>query len=175
MLQTKFNRGDTVYYGTVNSIGHAIICPDCLGTKEWLVKTPAGQEFKTPCGTCTQGWETLGTINNWECIPHVEKLTIGSVRIDTADRENPIAYMCTETGVGSGTVYNEKDLFLSELEALAYATTKASSQQNNSDERNLEQIRKNRKSYYKPKLSDEEGRKLLGIIRRLENEIKEKK
>jgi enhancing lycopene biosynthesis protein 2 len=46
------------------------------------------------------------------------QLTIGSVRIDT-NHESPIEYMCVETGVGSGSVWDERQLYASREEAEA--------------------------------------------------------
>lgn len=37
-------------------------------------------------------------------------LTIGSIRIDTGDNRG-VEYMCVETGVGSGSVWKESDLY----------------------------------------------------------------
>jgi len=56
--------------------------------------------------------------------PSVSKLTIGSVRVDTSD-ERGTSYMCIETGVGSGSIYYESDLFSTHDEAMTVATLKA--------------------------------------------------
>lgn len=59
------------------------------------------------------------------CVPCTEKLTIGSIRIDTNDIDKPVSYMCVETGVGSGSVYYESDLHLTEEEAFRFAQARA--------------------------------------------------
>jgi len=63
-----------------------------------------------------------------EFAPSVEVLTIGSVRVDTHDIEHPVSYMCRETGVGSGQIHCEADLFHTREEAQAAAEAKAKAQ-----------------------------------------------
>ena len=46
------------------------------------------------------------------------------MRIDTNDRDAPVSYMCKETGVGSGSVYRERDLRFTEEGALDFARIK---------------------------------------------------
>jgi hypothetical protein len=53
----------------------------------------------------------------WGDFLHINECTIGSVQIDSADQERPVRYMCVETGVGTGTVYDEKNLFKTHPEA----------------------------------------------------------
>jgi hypothetical protein len=47
-------------------------------------------------------------------------MTVGSVRIDTAD-DRPVSYMMEETGVGSGTIHYSENVFGDEPAALARA------------------------------------------------------
>jgi hypothetical protein len=72
--------------------------------------------FKHDCQTCRSGWFSTGLVSNWADRAHIDEVTIGSVRIDTAD-ENPVAYMCKETGIGSGSIYYEKNLRATRFEA----------------------------------------------------------
>jgi len=95
-------------------------CPDCLGAKEWSCTTPAGDTFNVPCSTCMEGYFCSGSIVRWGPSQSAQRLTIGSVRIDTGD-ENPVQYMCQETGIGCGSIWYEKRLFDTEAEALAYS------------------------------------------------------
>jgi hypothetical protein len=46
----------------------------------------------------------------------IQQLTVGQVRIQ-AGYEPETRYMCEETGVGSGTVWREENLFLTMIEA----------------------------------------------------------
>lgn len=95
-------------------------CPDCLGTREWSVTTPAGETFQLACGTCRCGYESIGTITRWGPCSDAEQLTIGSVRIDTNSDKEKVSYMCVETGVGSGSVYTEDRLHSTRESALAW-------------------------------------------------------
>ena len=125
MKQPKYKVGDVVYGATSYKKSIEVQCPDCLGKGVWCVKTPSGQESTIPCYTCERGFDGCpGKIIQYQESPRIEKLTIGSVRIDT-NEEHPISYMCKETGVGSGTIHNEDKLFLDRVEALNFATEKA--------------------------------------------------
>ncbi len=95
-------------------------CPDCLGSGVWAWTSPVGKEGTVQCPRC-RGQKSLGMHCN---MPHVRELTIGSVRTDSAEPDHKqISYMCEETGVGSGSVYYEGTLFLTEVEANAEAAT----------------------------------------------------
>ena len=120
MIQPKFNIGDIVYTASFLWSETEEQCPDCLGKLEWQVKTPSGDEFNIPCGTCMRGYFSCGKVRNWADNSFVNIRTIGSVRIDTAN-EKPISYMCGETGVGTGTVYYEENIFDNHDAALAKA------------------------------------------------------
>jgi hypothetical protein len=123
-VQPKYSIGQTVYGAYANYEQVRQTCPHCLGSKEWSVKTPAGEEFSIPCHTCEEGWFSTGSIRIWKDAPRVETLTIGSIRIDTHD-ERSISYMCQETGIGSGSIHYEDLLFMTYKEALEVATEQA--------------------------------------------------
>lgn len=117
MIQPKYKIGDTVYAASVSYDTQSVQCPDCLGTREWDVSLPSGEKFKHDCQTCREGFSSTGKVDVWGDHARVRKLTIGSIRVDTADKDRPVAYMCTETGVGSGYVYDERVIFLTKEEA----------------------------------------------------------
>lgn len=105
-------------------------CPDCLGSRLWAVRTPAGTQMTTPCQRCAPRYGMNRTPGNSKIpslmvevfTPTVSCLTIGSVRIDTAaNAREQVAYMCREAGIGSGGVYYEPDLSESREEAEASA------------------------------------------------------
>lgn len=123
-VNPKFNIGDTVYAAYANWDARQVKCPDCLGTAEWTVTAPSGESWQVRCNTCNKGWHSSGYIGSYDYLPEMRELTIGSVRIDTND-ENPISYMCVETGVGSGTIHYEKTLFGSKELAMEYAIAMA--------------------------------------------------
>lgn len=140
----KFNIGDRVFTAFTHQTMRQLPCPDCLGNKTWRVISPAGKESTTPCPRCESHYHGLPSLN----VPHVEasvrSLTIGSIQINTADYDHaPVKYMCRETGVGSGSVYEENDLFLDEAEAtrVAEAKAEAETQKANDQPQAIEAIR----------------------------------
>ena len=111
--------GQKVWLGRTHMDGsHHTECPDCKGTGKWSWEAPSGLTGEVECPRC-HGRRTL----QQRCFaPHVEQLTIGSVRTDTAAKpEEQVSYMCTETGVGSGSVYYENKLFFTKEDAQAAA------------------------------------------------------
>lgn len=121
-IAPKYKIGDTVYFRSIEQKRVRQPCPDCLDTRQWKVTTPAGEEFQVDCARCASSyWNGSGIhITSWH--PTVRRLTIGSVRTDTAARDGEtVSYMCLETGVGSGSVYYEPLLFSSEEDALRAA------------------------------------------------------
>jgi hypothetical protein len=134
VIETKFDMGDVVYHASTTTERKQHPCPDCLGSRVWACQSPAGAEYEVPCPRCGGGYQANRDLNLSYAIhaPSVRRLTIGSVRANT-DRDDGSydsgnSYMCLETGVGSGSVYREADLFATEAEALAAATAKANVQ-----------------------------------------------
>lgn len=135
--EPRFRIGDTVFHPYTVRQTVDIPCPDCLGTKYWQIRTPAGEEFKCNCQRCSAGhWRIkvrgveLPALVRVTYTAFTRRLTIGSVRVDTASvgrDECPVTYMCRETGVGSGNVYAENKLFESETDAQAAADVEAAS------------------------------------------------
>lgn len=114
ILIPQFTIKDVVYEASIAKSQKWLDCPDCLGAKEWTTTSPAGQEYTFPCPRCAQrntdGNERLD-YHVWES-QEPRRLTIGSVRIDTAEKEDRrVQYMCEETGVGSGSVYSQVNLY----------------------------------------------------------------
>lgn len=124
----KFNIGDRVYAVTTRQTYKRLPCPDCLGTKKWKVVSPAGTECTTKCPRCEHGYNNLPSLD----VPHhettVQPLTIGSIRIDTNDKEHPVGYMCNETGVGSGSIWYESKLHADYDEAKRIGEEKAAAE-----------------------------------------------
>lgn len=112
-LQTKFAVGDVVYHASTNLVIKQHKCPDCKDKREWATISPAGGSYTFACPRCTAAYissrETSLSYHEHESV--VERLTIGSIRLDTADSQGSVSYMCEETGVGGGRVYRENHLF----------------------------------------------------------------
>lgn len=162
-IAPKYEIGQLVYFGHGDIGEHYVECPDCRGSCVWSVTTPAGDTFEVPCSTCEYE-RPAGRIRTYEPQGEVKTLTIGSIRIDTAD-DNPVQYMCIETGVGSGAIYYERDLFVDQDEAAAHAKQMAAKRAKTQNDRH-NGIRHGKKHESKRKPSFEERR-----IRDLEKEI----
>ena len=123
-MESAFSVGDGVFYAGITRKQEQLDCPDCLGEKRWTVTSPAGGEYQFNCPRCAATYmsDRSLSLSYQSFVPCVQSLTIGSVRYES---ENGCKYMCKETGVGSGTVYDEKDLFPTEDEALEIAKIKA--------------------------------------------------
>lgn len=128
--QPKYKIGDTVYVADAKSEKASHPCPDCLGTRKWEVHTPGGETFQVECQRCpSAAWLRISDIPSLEyskSAPVAKRLTIGSIRIDTANERNSwgndvVQYMCHETGIGSGSVWDERRLHASEEEAMQVA------------------------------------------------------
>jgi len=126
----KFAIGDVVYWPTTETTKEPVPCPDCLGTRRWKVITPAGTEMEAECQRCT-GFGRIADLPKPERLvskPSVRRLTIGKITASThasyGDRDR-VEYMCSETGIGSGSIYQESKLFSTEAEAMAVATAEA--------------------------------------------------
>jgi hypothetical protein len=107
-------------------------CPDCKDTREWKATSPVGDTFTIKCLRCSTPYagflQQLSSLAFNKATYSARSLTVGSVQIDTA-HDDPVRYMCHETGVGSGRVYYEKDFFTSEQDAIAEAEVRNKAEQ----------------------------------------------
>lgn len=117
ILETKYSIGDKVFYATTTRETKHAPCPDCLGTKKWKAVSPAGMEYEIDCPRCSANYllDNDLTLAYEIYTGAVVSLTIGQVKIDT--KNLGAEYMCLETGICSGSVYNERDLFSNKSEA----------------------------------------------------------
>ena len=125
-ITTKYSIGDTVFHASTTTDRKRHPCPDCLGSRKWEAKSPAGREYTFGCPRCSGGYRSDhdSSIDYTAFVPSIQRLTIGQVNARTGP-EPRNEYMCHETGIGSGSVYYERDLFATEAEALEAATIKA--------------------------------------------------
>jgi hypothetical protein len=137
-IETKFNIGDVVYHATVTTERRSHPCPDCLGTRKWKAVSPAGAEFSFGCPRCGGQYHAKHDLTldySW-WVPTASKRTIGSIKANTDKGDSydgGNTYMCHETGIGSGSIYREAELFLTKEGALAHAQLKADEQNANPD------------------------------------------
>lgn len=129
-IETKFSIGDVVYKAWTTTVSKQHPCPDCKGSRKWKAVSPAGGEYEFPCPRCAARFMSNRdlSLDYSEFAPSVHKLTIGSVRVDTSSQDRPVEYMCRETGIGSGTIHDQADLFPTEEEAMRAAELKAKAQ-----------------------------------------------
>ena len=128
-IETKYSVGEVVYRACTVGTTKQHPCPDCLGTQVWKAISPVGEEYTFTCPRCSSRYRSEPdlalTYNAFE--PTTQRLTIGSIRVDTAsDSQNE--YMAYETGIGSGNIYRENTLFPSQDQALEAAKIMASEQ-----------------------------------------------
>lgn len=134
MIKTKYSIGDKVWLGRSSWSSQPVQCPDCLGKREWAVTTPAGETFYTNCRTCWRGYENShGVVPYYTYLPKVEQLTIGVVQARQSEQGELYTYMCEETGVTSGSMYDEAELHPSEAAAWKAAEADAKRKRTHSD------------------------------------------
>lgn len=129
VIETKYSIGDVVWHARTSPERKQHPCPDCNGTRKWKATSPAGNEYDFACPRCTARYQSndVLSLDYTASVGTVQKLTIGSVRHDSHKfgGGSETQYMCVETGVGSGNLYNEDRLFPSEQEARAAAQAMA--------------------------------------------------
>lgn len=133
VIYTKYSVGDVVWFASTNTERKQHPCPDCNDTKKWNAVSPAGYEYTFGCPRCSARYASHDELSlaYTATVPSTRQLTIGSVRHDSADgwgdgRGPKTTYMCVETGVGGGSVYDENRLFDNEADALICAKLLAS-------------------------------------------------
>lgn len=131
-LTTKYSIGDTVYRAGTVTTRKRHPCPDCLGAQKWQVKSPAGTDYEFPCPRCSARYMSDHdlSLDYSAYTPSVSRLTIGSIQYNTAQGsyDEGARYMCHETGIGSGSVYNETNLYETEEAAQKASQAQADSQ-----------------------------------------------
>lgn len=134
VIETKFGVGDVVWHATISTVTRQHPCPDCLGSREWKAESPAGGVFSFSCPRCSTSFREnhAMSLSYSQWAASARRLTIGQVRAYSGpDGKNE--YMCLETGVGSGTIYDERRLFANEADALKAAETMAAVENANQD------------------------------------------
>lgn len=126
-IESKFSVGDKVWKADLTTKKMQHPCPDCLGVGRWKATSPAGTEYTFSCPRCSARYNGNheARLSYTVYAPWIRPLTIGSIRIDTSDKERPVSYMCDETGIGSGTIHDEEKLFFTQEEAFAAAQIRA--------------------------------------------------
>lgn len=129
-IKTKFAVGDVVWAASVDRETKKLPCPDCKDSRKWKAVSPAGAEHEINCPRCSTNYMGNSDLRLTYSVatPRVRKLTVGSVEyhsVGFGGGPPETKYMCHETGIGSGQVYNDDDLYTSEEAALARANVLA--------------------------------------------------
>lgn len=129
IIETKYSIGDVVWYASTTTQAKQHPCPDCNDTKKWSAVSPAGYEYKFSCPRCSTRFNSHDELRLTYTahVPIARRMTIGSVQFNSAGQswDAGARYMCIETGVGSGSIYEEARLFGTESDALICAQSLA--------------------------------------------------
>lgn len=134
VIETKYSIGDTVWYANITTEVKHHPCPDCLGSRKWIATSPAGGAFEVGCPRCAASYQANHALSLSYSVwtSTARRLTIGQVRPCSGDHGTH-QYMCLETGIGSGSLYNEDRLFETEEAARACGDTMAAVNNANAD------------------------------------------
>lgn len=133
-IETKYGIGDVVWAAGTKTEQRQHDCPDCLGSRKWEARSPAGGVFAVECPRCNATYQSNRALSLKYVllVPSVQKLTIGQVRA-YAGPDGKTAYMAHETGVGSGSLWYEDQLFPTEEEAIAASQAEADAHNSNTE------------------------------------------
>lgn len=128
MLPTpRYYIGQVVYAVQLTTMAHVYDCPDCLNSRFWIATSAAGEQHQISCPRCTAHYvgapDSLPSLKYEKHVAGIRSLNIGSIRANTDDPA--VEYMCKETGVGSGTLWKEGDLYPTPEEAEIIVNLKA--------------------------------------------------
>jgi hypothetical protein len=168
----KFAVGQVVYWPGYRQESRVRPCPDCLGAGYWQVETPAGEKFPMQCATCCP-WIGRSDITEHYYVPRVEELTIGMIGWEQRESVGSYRYMARETGIGTGSVYEEARLFATEdaaREVAALLAQKADEEYQARVKRNSDETK--RKARRKPDPQAREITRLTAKVRDLEKLLK---
>ena len=111
--------GMTVILADTRWGGEQAPCKMCKGRGQLTLPIPDTNELtNAECPKCYgKGYKN----GNWRFHPHVCTLTVGSIQVNTWSnrdgRDDRIRYMAIESGIGSGSVFSQRDLYPSQHEA----------------------------------------------------------
>lgn len=133
IITSKYNIGDTVLAGHVESTSYWETCPECDGKGYHKVE---GKDLTIRCKVCNTGesWQSSGKILRRTWAPLILTLTIGQVRGKaTVGKIDEIEYMCEETGIGNGKIWREEILYPESYRETLEAVLKEKARINNDE------------------------------------------
>jgi len=111
ILTSKYNIGDVIYEIASRSHRMDVECPECNG------KSANTSESWAKCQKCNNA----GTVVKYSprvWTPTQCVLTVGMIKCEVGYKDK-VEYMCNETGIGSGRLYNEEEIYSSMNDAIA--------------------------------------------------------
>ena len=121
-IETKFNLGEEIYQIYYEELNKKAPCTLCDGTG--VVEIIGGKERMLQCPDCYgRKWVFSGNISKGYKV-NTRPMTVSNVLVrrhrtsDQCDKDRT-EYMGDETGIGSGQLCSERDLFRTEIEAQA--------------------------------------------------------
>lgn len=111
IIETKFSLNDLVYPIINRQIQVHVICPMCLDVGEVTVNN-----FTRICPECYGSLKYEWLPTQWSIV--LENISkVGEVRTQIQENKRKIDYMLEATGIGSGSIWKEDQLFLTKEEA----------------------------------------------------------
>ena len=128
--RSRYDIGDTVWGVSIRPAQYRERCVVCNGSGRAKIEGHPHLTTGCPVRECYDGYISIAAGKQFE----LRQLTIGSIRIEvnlpmlvsetvtvSECRRSEVKYMCRETGVGSGRLWDEENLFRSREEAEAIA------------------------------------------------------
>jgi len=120
-FNTKYNHGDRVWIIVKNMTYKNVVCETCNNVGRVEIN---GKKFS--CPSCYGNIKRIQDEEKWEVYDYQQTGIVGKINIESyspeyIDRENfslKVMYMLDSTGVGSGTMWKECDLFINQEDAL---------------------------------------------------------
>lgn len=114
IYKTKLSVGDTAYRVSLSQKRYTKTCPLCAGNGRVKI---AASDRTVSCPECHWGKVTVS-----DPLSHVVGIdVVGQVAIEDRAGNVKITYMLESTGVGSGSVWSDADVFAVQSDALAEA------------------------------------------------------
>lgn len=139
----KYRVGDIIFAAGCKQVQEAVTCPDCLGQRKWLVRTPGGEQFEVPCGRCASSYTQLPGITATNFVPEPRTICIRSIEARSCKRhsaeEGPsVTYFNGDNCCG--TTIEESKAFATRDEALPASVSLAAEMLASWKERNSKQV-----------------------------------
>lgn len=136
----RFGIGDRVYFASWSTKEESLPCPDCAGTQKWKVVMASG-ELETSCQRCTGYMANLP--KSRVTVPEVQSIIVRGMRFSshTWGQENVWEYSSQTQG---GQIVTDSTAHATYDSAMEEAKIRAAESQRKYEEKNAEQIKRER-------------------------------